>query len=280
MEKRPIKNRGIVEIPNELESDCKYARSIGVGNQIKPNEIVEFSHDFDLRQIVQGSSQNYEALLKTSAIMLGQPELFLQNPLSSILDPENAGTEREQTLRVFNRRFRFGSEKSDILNEVRDVVLGICTSDAITSDVCLAADELFTNGVYNAPHVKFESNGPGSPRTLGLGNNPGLRYGELFVGFDKHQLIIGCIDEYGTLNPRHLIKRLQECFIKGPEKAMNLGSGGAGLGTFLMFQAALSLFVGVDAHQKSVVCFAYSLERSARIRSNLPKSLHLCERNK
>lgn len=265
-----------VEIPGSLESGRSYEVAIGVGDSIEAPAVVQFASEFKFRQIVQSSGHDYDLEVLTSELMLTRPEVFVENPLSSILDPLNASPERELEVRAFGTSFSSAKEKKKILDDLEAYALGVSRSESLTADIRLAADELITNAIYNAPHVNYEQNGPGAPRTRDYGDSPNLRPGSIFVGHNEKRLILGCTDAYGTLNPNHFIVRLKKCYEDGATESMNVGTGGAGLGTFLMFQSALSMYVGVSVNRRTVVCCAYSLERRARVRAALPKNLHLC----
>jgi hypothetical protein len=266
----------IVEIPGNLEAGRYYHQSIGVGDNIDPQTVVGLASDYKFHQIVQTSSTDTELEMLTAEIMLNKSDLFVQNPLSSILDPAQAGPAREREVRSFMRQFKQANEKRQILHDLREFVSTVSTSASLNSEIAFAADELFTNAVYNAPHVKFSENGPGAPRTSEFGDAPGLLPGELFAGFSNTRIVIGCADYYGTLNPNHIIKLIMDCYEKGVRNALNFGPGGAGLGTFLIYQSALSFYVGVTQQKKTVVCCSFSLEKRAKVRAQLPKNLHIC----
>jgi hypothetical protein len=269
-------NLPIIEIPGKLEAGRYYHQAIGVGDNIDPKSVVELASDYKFHQIVQTSSTDTELEMLTAEIMLNKADLFVHNPLSSILDPAHAGPAREQEVRAFVRHFKQANEKRPILHDLREFISTVSSSESLNSEIAFAADELFTNAVYNAPHVKFDQNGPGAPRTSEFGDAPGIRSAELFAGYSNTRIVVGCADHYGTLNPNHIIKLIMDCYEKGVRDALNFGPGGAGLGTFLVYQSALSFYVGVTQNQKTVVCCSFSLEKRAKVRAQLPKNLHIC----
>lgn len=266
----------LVEIPEKLERGRCYDVAIGVGDSIEPPVVVQYADEYRLHQIVQSSGHDYDLEMLTSELMLTRPDLFVDCPLAAILDPACANNARETELRTFNREFITAKDKKPLLHEVRDHIFSLSNSESLTEDICLAADELLTNAIYNAPHVNFQKNGPGAPRTSTFGEANDLRPGSLFIGHNDKRVILGCSDAYGTLNPKALLAKLKSCYENGAADSVNFGTGGAGLGTFMMFQSALSLYLGVSPYRKTVICWAYSLERRARVRSALPKNIHVC----
>lgn len=270
------KKPNLIDIPGHLQTGVIYDDAIGVGDGIEPRTVVDFAKSFNLRQIVQTSAHDHELELKTSELMLKKPDLFLNFPVSSILDPESVGTARENEVRSYSRQFLNANEKSQILEEIRVHCLDISKSESLVADICLAADELITNAIYNAPHVLYAQPGPGAPRTAEHGQSPDLRPGEIFIGASGTRLILGCADAYGSLNPNHLINRLKSCYDNGVAESVNFGTGGAGIGTFIIFQSASSLYIGVAQSQRTVICCAFSLERRPKVRAAVPKNLHIC----
>lgn len=133
----------------------------------------------------------------------------------------------------------------------------------------MVADELFTNAIYNAPHVSFAENGPGVARTHENGNTLSLMPARLFLGADSSRIIIGSEDSYGTLNPCHLLKRLKACYTEGTNVAMNWSVGGAGLGTYMIFRSALAYYAGIEQGKRTVVAcsFAQGARRSENVRN-------------
>ena len=269
-------SKDVIKLPEELKADQSYSSKIGVGDQIDPRDVVSIAADFGIRQIVQNSVAVPGAELQTSQLMLERPSEFIANPLSSILQPHNVNQEEELKLRRFFFEFRSAREKYAVIDEIRAYVASLTTSEDLLTDVALAADELFTNAIYNAPHVKFEKNVTGAPRTSDNGNADYIRPSQIFIGHDKERLILGCADSYGTLNPEALVKKLKACFQAGYIDEVQKSTGGAGLGTYLIFQAASALYVAVDKGKRTVVCCSFTLDRKKRRNAALMKNLHLC----
>jgi hypothetical protein len=271
----PENEKQHIQIPADLQEGVSYETEIGVGDNVAPDSVIDIAKQFKRYQIVQASGHDTDTELLTSKLMIKSPGQFVNFPLSSILDPLAACEKREQELRIFNRVFTRGKEKAGLLADIQSLILQMTKSESITSDIQLAVDEMFTNAIYNAPYVEFAKNGPGRPRNEADAKTDLLRPGELFLGRNQSRIVVGCIDGYGSLNPECLITRIRKCYEQGAGAAINMGPGGAGLGMFMVYQSSCSIYVGVSTGQRTVICCAFSLERRAKVRSVIPKNLHL-----
>jgi hypothetical protein len=74
---------------------------------------------------------------------------------------------------------------------------------------------------------------------------------------------------------RRLIKRIHDCYVNGVEKMMNLGPGGAGIGSYMVYSAAASLYVAVHRNTTTIVACCVPIKMSSRKRQELPKNIHL-----
>jgi hypothetical protein len=71
------------------------------------------------------------------------------------------------------------------------------------------------------------------------------------------------------------LARIDECMKKGVAKSIQNGPGGAGIGSFLIFNASTSFYLGVDRGRKTTVGCALPIAGRAREDYSLPKNLHI-----
>lgn len=269
-------NRAVsqINVPEELAECQTPEASIGVGDQLSPGEVVNLAIDYKLRQLVQRSHPESHLEMKTAELMLQHPSKFMNFPVSAILNPEQVSTQQESSLQIFTKEFTKASHKTDLLTEIEAILQTVKVPKSKMQDILLSVDEMVTNAIYNAPYVNFELNGPGVQRDKAHGERDDLKAARVFVGSNGQRLVVGYMDSYGTLNPLRLLERLRACYTNGPKGAMNWAEGGAGIGTYMIFQAALAYYVGVIEGQKTVVACTYSLSRD-RSKQEVPKNLHL-----
>ena len=148
------------------------------------------------------------------------------------------------------------------------------------TDILLCSDEVITNSIYNAPFVDQHNNFSGPTRDFSKVQIDPDKKARFFIGADPDRVIIGCRDQYGTLNPDKLIDRIKRCYESNPGEVMNFGQGGAGIGSFLIFDSCVSMYIAVDAGQSTTICCAFPLGLSATKRSLVPKNLHVVVRRK
>lgn len=250
--------------------------SIGVGDQMDPGRVISLAVNHGLSQIVQISNVEFDKELKVSALMLQKPQKFLDFPVSAVLDPEHASSEKEKELQLLQIDFSSAKEKSTRLDELR-TVLGQITRSSLVDEICLVADELFTNAIYNAPHPEADQEMP-IERTAST-RVKSARPATLRLGKSGERLVLSCQDLYGTLQPRALLKRIEDCYRQGTESMINWGPGGAGIGSFLIFNCCVGLYIATEPGKRTVVCCAFPLNHKSRRRDELPKNLHVATKS-
>lgn len=148
-------------------------------------------------------------------------------------------------------------------------------SQTLIEDVVCVADELFTNAVYNAPFVDKRTHlNPGISRSemeIHLEADKPVR---LFLAHDESRMVLGCKDPFGTLNLVKYFNTIKATYLRGPAATMNFGPGGAGLGSYLIFNAGSSLYFGVSPGNVTIICCVIPLGMSYRKRAEMPKHLH------
>jgi hypothetical protein len=246
-------------VPEELSTYSMSKPAIGMCKDLCAQQMVGIASQFGLRHFVHASHAHTQGDVKTAEIMLTRLDSFLNFPVTSILSPYAAAPNiDEDKLICFTRTFSCANEKAAVLDGVRGQLKAWKKSSTFIAELLLAADELFTNAIYNAPYVTFSENQKGVPRTAEYGNSPEIKTARMFLATDGGRIVLGCEDSYGTLNPDHLIARLKNCLENGAAAALNWAGGGAGLGTYLILRSALAFYVGVSEGKKTVVCCTYA----------------------
>ena len=263
------RNFPLVNLPLKTAVSYFDDNSIGVGDSMQPSDLLDHAIEHEFSQIVQKPSPKLDREIDCSVVMLSDKDRFLNFPLSTILSPKEASPEKEAELTKFEYRFDRPMQKYEMLQKLDQVVSPVFKSKLVMNDAILVADEFFTNAVFNAP---------GTSRDAPLADVQKVRPGRVFAGHDDLHVIIGCEDQYGSLDPRKLLKRIRECVKHGVADALNFGYGGAGIGTFMIFDACVGLYLGVDKGKRTVIAAALPIRGSYRQRVGTPKTLHYFRR--
>ncbi|MCB0407013.1 MAG: hypothetical protein KDD34_02350 [Bdellovibrionales bacterium] len=251
---------------------------IGVSNSSDPTRLLNLAIDKGLSQICQFSNLQIEREMNTSASMLISPKEFIKYPVSTILNPLHASQKEEKKLITWNIQFSKASEKSQTLHQLDEFLRQHIKAETLISDIKVIADELFTNAIYNAPYINTrEGSQVLIDRTdLSAQMHPG-DFGHIFAAVKDNNLVIGCKDPYGSLLLTKLLKRILKCYRNGVASMMKMGTGGAGIGSYMVYNSSASYYVGVQKNQATVVCCSLPINMSSRRRESIAKNMHFFE---
>jgi len=249
--------------------------SVAIRDEAKPAEILKLVLENGFMHVCQEKHPYFESDLNSSGLMLSNTDQFVNFPASSILAPKEVSPEKEQSLIKFEYNFSRASEKSEILKKMEEALVQTASSGTIRSDILLIADELSTNAIFNAPFVDLENTNSGASREDSSVHMSDGKSAKVFLAADESRLLIGCRDPYGTLNIDKLLTRVKSCYDNSVAANMNMtGSGGAGIGSFMVFNSAASYYVAVSEGKYTIVCCVLPMKMSNRARQELPKNLH------
>jgi hypothetical protein len=268
----PLRIVDLVDFRNKEWKQANHQWSIGIASQqLGPADVISVAVDHGVQQIVQTANREFAKEIKVSIVMLQNPGCFLECPLSTVLDPDNVSPGREEELTIFKITFSSSREKVSIIEKVREHISPFARS-LLADDICITVDELFTNAIYNAP---VEGEGREA-----IDRNPEVearleKPGTLFLGRVENRVVVGCADLYGSLQPERLLKRIHDCYQYGTEKMMRWGPGGAGIGSYMIYESCSGMYIGIEPGKRTIVCCSFPLKTSAIERQMLPKNLHL-----
>ncbi|MCB0343074.1 MAG: hypothetical protein H6626_02010 [Pseudobdellovibrionaceae bacterium] len=260
----------VAPFEGRLPTGFKTETGIVVGTDLHPREVVDIAANHGVRHVVQVGSPEAETELKTSALMLADPEKFLDHPASAIFCPESVSDAKDREYLGIGIDFKAANEKFGILALIQSHLSQFIRRQSFITELLLITDELFTNAVFNAPYG-HEKNSSGA--TTNNAKKHGLG-GRIFVASDGKRVAIGCCDPYGSLNVADILHRLQRCYTEGPDKCMNMGPGGAGIGSYMIYRSSGSYFGAVKQGYKSFVGSVVPITTSLRQRMQTPKNIH------
>lgn len=251
-------------------------KSILVVEGWEPCRVLETALNQGTEHICQADGGALESETLTASLMAAQPEIFLKNPVAAILDPKGCQSNAAQSVANFRAQFHQASEKDRVVDGIREYLGNAGKAESLINDVSMVADEMFTNAVFNAPFVDLKTGfNPGVDRSdWSVAMDPGFD-GEILMGADEQRLVIACRDPYGSLDVKQFLTRVFDCCQTGISANMRMGNGGAGIGSFMVFNAGSSLYLGVCRGVMTVVAVSIHWKWSGRKRSEALKNVHV-----
>lgn len=248
---------------------------IAIRDMLLPGEVISEAIAQNVSHVCQASHPYFIQDLNVAALMLGRPEIFIQNPIASILSTttvqQQATSDKHKILEfVFDR----AEQKMSLMQRVEVALSAMTVSASVMSDALIIADELFTNAVYNAPFVDLDNTRHGASRDDQSTKMHEGKFGIFFMGSDTNRVVLGCRDMYGSLNLQKLFARIHKCYDTGIAESMNMSGGGAGIGSFMVYNAASSYFVVIEEAVSTMICGVLPLKMGSSRRQELPKNLH------
>jgi hypothetical protein len=203
---------------------------------------------------------------------------YLNFPASTILTPQKLTMANEHQLKLYEKVFDDSNQKNDVLSGFTNAMQAKAIPKTLQDDAISVVDELFTNALFNAPFVDIHTHkNPGMSRQGHIKLTDGKRC-RVFLAQESNRLVVGCHDPYGSLELYAYMKRIRATYQNGAGATMNFGAGGAGLGSYIIFNAGSSLYFAVWPGQATVLCCVIPLGISNRRRSELVKHLHWVQR--
>lgn len=248
---------------------------VGVCDNMSAADILRAATDFKLQHICQKQGHEFEREARAAQLLLEDPSAFRRHPLSVILSPQACGAARERALTTLELPFTGSERKPELMAELAQKLESHHLSRSLTDNVVGVADEFFTNAVYNAPFVDLKMHvNPGVDRHTVVVQFDQGKAARLFLGLDANTLVIGCEDPFGSLDLQLYLRKILDTYVRGPSATMNFGNGGAGLGSYIIFDAGASLYFGVWPGTATVLACVIPLGMAQRKRVQLPKHLH------
>lgn len=202
-------------------------------------------------------------------------QLFFERPVSVILWPHEMATRDEKSSLILDRYFSSSLQKTLLLDEMRSALNGLTKSTSFIDEMCAVADEFVTNALFNAPFVDPLTNeNIKLDRITTVVDLPRGKEARLFLAHDDQRLLIGIHDPFGSLNVQTYLERISKCYSAGVADSINFGKGGAGIGSYIIFNAGSSLYYGVKPGESTMLVCVVPLKLSRRAREDMPKHLH------
>ncbi len=243
-------------------------------SQQSPLQVLEFALSPGVNHVCQSENPFSGTDTLTAELMQKDPRAFLNSPVTSILTPLDVNKVSEDASLTWKRNFSKAKEKKLALQDLKTEMLKHKVNNSTATDILLIADELFTNAVFNAP---FAADTMRSPKVSRSDNSISMKsgdHGTLFMACNEERIILGCRDPYGQLRIENLLERIRDCYKDGVAKKMNFGDGGAGIGSFMIFDSVSNYYAVVEKEKATLLTVCIPLKMSSRKRSEVYKNIH------
>lgn len=243
-------------------------------DSVPPEGVISFVIDNGATQVIQGSHPFPEGERSTTTLLHNNPVAFFNHPVSAVFAPDNFGPEADKQFTFYSRRFTEAQEKRSMIDEIDRALSERVKATSLRADIMTISDELITNAIFNAPFVDLDNKSSGASREDRSTRMHEGMYGEIFMASDAERVLVVCRDTYGTLNPHKMLTRVRNCYVTGVAANINMSGGGAGIGSYMIFNSSISFFVAVHAGKCTVVGCVLPLKGSSRAREAMLKNLH------
>ena len=265
----------IVDLNESVSMPQNESAVIGVGNNLTPEAVISSAADHALSQIVQETSLDAKRAIMTSGQMLFSANEFLRYPISAILSPQTCGPATEADMRKIDFDFNSSEQKSQLLQMLEDYLGAFIKRSSTIGELISVADEVYSNAIFNAPFVD-DDNRKGTAR--GEGYVVSDRNAKFLAGHDENSVAIVVVDQYGSLKMDVVLKKILKTYQEGADNTIQLeGTGGAGLGTFMVFERSCSMYLAVKPGELTIVGAVMPINMSRKKKMQLSKNLHLLE---
>jgi hypothetical protein len=248
--------------------------SVAEVDSLEPAQVLSLVIDKGVEHVVQSGHPFNAKEIFTTQVLENGGEVFFNNPLASIFSPRNLVADLTEFI-LYHKQFSQAIHKKEIIAKIEEILATGIKSASLRADIITIADEMVTNAVFNAPFVDLENSASGASREDQSVQMTDNKNGQMWIAQDDERVLVLCQDEYGTLNPDKMLKKIRHIYETNVADNINMtGQGGAGIGTYMMFNTCISFFVGVQKGKRTIVGCILPKKGSVRERSQMLKNLH------
>lgn len=257
-----------------VDSSC-----VGISDGLEPDKVLDLALNSGLNHVCQKKGHAFNEEVSAANCMIQSPDSFFNHPIATILSPENLSDASERALLGAEYIFNCSTQKLEALETITNAMNSKGLAQTIVEDIMTVGDEMFTNAIFNAPFVDLHTQkNPGVSRSHLDIQYEGGKHGRLFLAHDEKRLLVGCQDPYGSLSLNRYLKKIHSVYEQGPAATINFGPGGAGIGSYIIFNVGASLYFGVWPGRATIMCCVVPLGLSNRTRMGLAKHIHWIQR--
>lgn len=253
-------HQGKVEVCDLFEPEAN-EKTIRISKEESTESVLKVAKSFDNFYSVQENSLNPEKAIQLAALMVTDRERFFSDPVQSILNPRKDTSINITT--IYNRDYNSLTEKYQVLEEIEKALNQFVNSSSLVYDVESISDEFITNSIFHANDIQNRKD------HMETGE-----WGNLKLCLTDSELLIICQDPHGKLIPSYLFSRIYTCATSDIAGTINMGQGGAGIGSFLVHSMSSSYIIAVKENVQTIISSVLPLKMSNRKRVQLPKNVY------
>lgn len=233
---------------------------------LSPEQVIEARLFQGHSHILQLDCHEYDKELSNCEKLIKAPELFFKDPVGSVI---------QNSTSLVDVNFQSSTEKSGVIAQVSMKLRGLNLAGSFVDQVQLVVDEMFSNAIYNAPATDLKTNiNSNVDRSSGVIAMHSGKTGRIYVAHDDTRVLLGCADPYGTLNLDYYLGKVLGNYQNKNGPSINFGPGGAGIGSYIIFNSGSSLYFGVSPGNATIISCVFPMKMNNRQRSLVPKNLH------
>ena len=216
---QPLVNMELASSVKEYQSARVKDSTILVEDALNPSQILEMCINRNLKHVIQNSKMSLKQKFEIA-------QRLLKNPLESL----HFGFPLFKDAEV-SHIFEFSSDtnRTNLLKTVLEK-LNVDIKNHNQEHIVSSVEELIMNAQVHAPRYgSFKS-----PHRMS------------FLTEKKDDYVaLSVFDDYGTLTVNRFLNKILNTFTLGVKKSINYGTGGAGLGSSIIFANAEVLYLGI-----------------------------------
>ncbi len=265
----------VIDVDSVEKKNNFQLTDIGVAKSARPEASTRDSYEKGLKYLVNSSRADFERELNVAAKMSKEGEDFFKYPVATVFSPNNVSENKESEYKFVEYGFNSADDKYKALILLEVELEKISSNEVLVTSARTIVDEMFTNAIYNAPEQAL---GKEQRRAFSGSERVETKSGRIFMGKNDSFLLIGCEDQYGSLDTKGLMERIHKCYDSGVDSVVNLSKeGGVGIGTYMLFNTATSFYVGVKPGESTIVMCAIPRNLSNRKVQRMAKNFHLLD---
>lgn len=251
------------------------AHCIGWGKSLAPEQVLRLATELNYGHICQTDGLEFDKEMRASEALLENPRALFDFPIAAIFHPQDLSLDAEAKFTLVDYKFNSSLQKREALSHCAKAMESQALPQTLIEDISSVVDEMYTNAIFNAPFIdRATSTNPGISRHDLEIKLEGEKTARLILAKDEKRIMTACVDPFGTLNLENYLNKIKATYLQGAAATMNFGPGGAGLGSYIIFNTGASLFLGVHPGRATTVACVLPLGMSNRKRALMPKHLH------
>lgn len=212
-----------------------------IGATITPVDVIE------REELINSSKsslpEDLNLLLDNKTLQLGTNPINLPEKLNWI----HSSCVLPNSFQWIEQELTFSQEKDQALQSIESYLKPLNLPSRLISLILTTADELIMNAFFDAPVENGVVLFKNTPRGVNIKSPSPVR---LLIGHNGEEIVLSVKDQYGSVNPKSIVKHLKKTFTEDGYVEPTNGTG-AGVGLSLCVKRNTSLVIKVNQNVES-----------------------------